>query len=242
MIGERGSPLGPLAGQPIRLADDTAEPRIVHWSPITPGELLARLGCLRTDRPAVLALNGRSGAGKSTIAARLVAAVPRAALISTDDVAWNHSMFDWADHLIADVIEPALRGAAVDYRPPGWVTHRRPGSLTVAPNRSLLVVEGVGSSQRAMTDVLDAAAWVQSDFRTARGQGIARDIASGVNGDEAASIAFWDEWMQSEVPFMEADEPWSRADAYLAGVRPERTDRLLWAPGPGAHADPPLLT
>lgn len=216
--------------QPCRLAPATAEPQITRWSQIEPQLLLRRLGCLRTDRPAVLALNGRSGAGKSTIAARLVSAVPDAALISTDDIAWNLDMFDWAEVMIAHVIEPALAGAAVDYRPPGWVTHDRAGSVTVPANRSLLVVEGVGASQRAMAPVLDAAVWVQSDFPTARSQGIARDIASGVNGDEAESIAFWDYWMNAELPFLEADNPWPRVDGFLAGVRPEMSDQLLWAP------------
>jgi len=56
----------------------------------------ALLGVADTQpgRPCVLAIDGRGGSGKTTIAERIRAAVPGAAAVHTDDVAWNHSFFD----------------------------------------------------------------------------------------------------------------------------------------------------
>ena len=49
-------------------------------------------------------------------------------------------------------------------------------------------------------------------------RGIARDIESGVNGDAAETIAFWHAWQAEELPFLERDRPWDRADLIVAGT------------------------
>lgn len=209
----------------MRLPEGSTEPVIADWAPVDAVSLLASLGVLDRGRPMVLAVDGRSGAGKSTLTRRLTDAVPGASWVSTDDIAWNHSMFDWASELVSGVIAPVRRGLPVDYRPPGWIAHDRPGAVTVPAARTLLVVEGVGSSQRALAGAIDAAIWVQSDAVVARRLGIARDIASGVNGDPDAAIAFWDEWASAEEGFLERERPWLRASAFLAGV-PRAADGL----------------
>ncbi|MFT3860969.1 uridine kinase family protein [Micropruina sp.] len=210
----------------MQLPDGTSEPPIDAWHDVTVTSLLARLGVLRGDRPVLVAVDGRSGAGKSTLARRLADAVPDAAVVATDDIAWNLSMFDWARELATNVLIPVRRGQSVRYRPPGWITHDRPGAVVVPAARSLLIVEGVGSSQAALAHLLDAALWVQSDAAVARRLGLARDIASGANGDEPASVAFWDEWGAAERVFLEREEPWLRASAIVAGV-PLATDQDL---------------
>jgi hypothetical protein len=85
----------------------------------------------------------------------------------------------------------------------------------------VLIVEGVGASRVELTPWLDAGIWVQSDFAEAERRGIARDIASGVNGDAEATIAFWHTWMAEELPFFARDRPWERADLILAGTSAE---------------------
>ncbi|MFJ3224601.1 hypothetical protein ACIPJS_14785 [Streptomyces sp. NPDC086783] len=47
-----------------------------------------------TGRPRVTAIDGRSGAGKTTLAERLREVVPNSAVVHTDDIAWNHAYFD----------------------------------------------------------------------------------------------------------------------------------------------------
>ena len=78
-------------------------------------------------RPAVLAVDGRSNNGKSTLAARICELVPGAVVIHTDDIAWEHSRFGWADLLMDGILAPAQQGRSVSYRPPRWEEHGREG-------------------------------------------------------------------------------------------------------------------
>ncbi|GMA33280.1 uridine kinase family protein [Litorihabitans aurantiacus] len=167
----------------------------------------------------VLAIDGRGGAGKSTLAARLLAAVPAATLVSTDDLAWHEPMFGWAP-LALEVLAPYRAGEDVRLRPPAWERQGRDGVIEVSRTSPLLILEGTGAAQRALDAHLDAVVWVASDRERATQLGLARDIASGVNGDEAASRAFWDEWMTHEDAFFDEDRPWERADLVVAGTRP----------------------
>jgi hypothetical protein len=67
-------------------------------------------------RPRVVAIDGRGGAGKSTLAERLRDRVPGSALVHTDDIAWHHAMFDWGSELAENVLRPLHRGAEVKFR------------------------------------------------------------------------------------------------------------------------------
>lgn len=99
---------------------------------------------------------------------------------------------------------------------------------------TFVVLEGVGAACRELADVVDAVVWVQSDVAEAERRGIARDIAHGGNGDEAASIAFWHDWMVAELAYQDAQRPWTRANVIVAGTRPEGDvdGDVLWVPGP----------
>jgi hypothetical protein len=163
------------------------------------------------DRPAFLAVDGRSGGGKTTVAMRLAEVLPSVTVLHTDDIAWNHSFFGWADVLVADVLLPLRAGADVSYRPASWIAHDRAGRIE-APAADLVIIEGVGSSQPALAPHLDATIWVQSDFAEAERRGILRD-----GGDDAAA-AFWQEWMAAETPFLAGYRPWERATFVVAGT------------------------
>ncbi len=182
----------------------------------------------------MVAIDGRSAGGKSTLAERLHQAVPASVVVHTDDVAWNHSFFDWADLLAREVLEPVRRGRAVRYRPPGWVAHERPGAIEAPAGLDLVLVEGVGTGRDELENLLDAVVWVQSDFAEAERRGIVRDIAQGVNGNAEESTAFWHEWMAEELDFVERQRPWERACVVVAGtaVMTCDDDQVALAPPP----------
>lgn len=161
-------------------------------------------------RPRIVAVDGRSASGKTTLADRLRAAVPGAGVVHTDDVAWWHSFVGWDELMRTGILEPLHRGAAVDYRPPPWDDRDRAGSITVAAGCPAVFLEGVGVGRRALAPWLDAVLWVQSDQVLARERGLRRD-----GGDEA--VPFWDQWQAEEEPFLAADRPWERALAVVAG-------------------------
>jgi hypothetical protein len=126
-------------------------------------------------RPLLLAVDGRSGSGKTTVAERIAGRVPGAVVVHTDDVAWHHAMFDWADLMREGVLAPLHRGEAVAFRPPPWDVRQRPGAVTVPARCTLVVVDGVGIGRRSLAEWFDALIWVQADRTVAWARGLARD-------------------------------------------------------------------
>ncbi|APX01394.1 hypothetical protein BWQ92_06360 [Arthrobacter sp. QXT-31] len=196
---------------------DVGEPDAGPWQAEPLESLVQRLlpaAGQRPKRPWIVAVDGRSGSGKTTLVDRLLARVPESDVVHTDDVAWHLSFFDWADELRDGVLEPLLRGEAVHYRPPGWVARERPGAIALPAGRSVVWVEGSGSSRQALSDLVDASIWVQCDNLEARRRLLARD------GQEEEELHR--EWEEQEIPFLLEDRPWERATAIVAG-RPALT-------------------
>jgi hypothetical protein len=63
-------------------------------------------------RPLVLAIDGRSSSGKTTLAGRVADTVSATAVVHTDDIAWSHSRFGWAD-LALCVLELVHAGGVI---------------------------------------------------------------------------------------------------------------------------------
>jgi hypothetical protein len=165
-------------------------------------------------RPVVLAVDGRSNNGKTTLAVRIRQAVPGSAIVHTDDIAWWHSRFGWADLLIDGILKPARRGLPVSYRPPRWAEHGRDGSIEVPAGCPLLVIEGDGAGRREVADLIDALIWVQSDEREAERRALAR-IGKP---DQSPTVQAYREWMAEEIPFNTAQRTWERADVIVCGT------------------------
>ena len=90
------------------------EPWCGPWRSVALADFAGGLPRVPHDgRPAVVAVDGRSASGKTTLAARLVEAVPHAHLVHTDDIAWWHSFFDWVELMRYRVLQPLHRGSAV---------------------------------------------------------------------------------------------------------------------------------
>jgi hypothetical protein len=199
------------------VAPGSSESIVSAWRCVPLADVVAQLRTTDPGRTGIIAIDGRSAGGKTTLAETLHTAMPNSAVVHTDDVAWNYSMFDWADALADNVIAPVRSGEPVHYRPPGWAANGRLGTLDLPGRLDTLIVEGVGAGRRALAGVIDILIWVQSDFVAAQERGLARDIASGVNGGPDETRKFWDWWMAAELPFLEREEPWWRADLTVAG-------------------------
>lgn len=194
---------------------DAGEPAAGPWR-AEPVEQFAclLLGCAGppAGRPGVVAVDGRSGSGKTTVSQLICAAVPASAVVHTDDVAWNHSILDWTDLLVDGVLQPVHRGEPVSFRPPAWRERSREGAIEVPADCELVIVEGVGAARRELMHLIDVVVWVQADMVEAERRGIERD-----GGDEAA-VSFWHLWMAEELPFMAQQRPWERAAFVVAGT------------------------
>lgn len=191
------------------------EPPVLHWRAIPLAKLVEMIlgpGSGQGMLPQIVAVDGRSGGGKTTLAARLQARIPNASVVHTDDLGWNYSFFGWSDLLIEGVLRPARANRGVDYRPPGWEAHGREGAITVPATCEVLIIEGVGASRLEVWPWLTASIWVQSDMHESQRRGIARD------GDTEATRRLWTEWLREENLFLAAQQPWQRATVIVNGT------------------------
>ncbi len=171
-------------------------------------------------RPRIVAVDGRGGGGKSSLAGRLAGVLPDTAVVHSDDVAWFHSVFAWDDLMIEGVLRPLHAGDAVHYQPPSWPGRGRHEHIDVPAGLQTVFIEGVGVSRPSLTPWLDTSIWAQSDFADARRRGLERDMVLGRG--EAEAVRVWEEWEREEVPFMLADRPWERAE-FIVGTAAELT-------------------
>jgi hypothetical protein len=201
-------------------------------------------GRIVSGRPVIVAIDGRSNNGKTSLAARIGEAVRGSAVIHTDDIAWEHSRFGWADLLIDGILVPVHRGEAVSYRPPQWVEHGREGSIDVPAGCPLLIIEGDGAGRREVAHLIDALMWVQSDEREAERRRLARDrdpdaldMANQALGGSPVDHAGW---MAEEIPFNAAQRTWERADVIVCGTPeiPYDPSIEIVAGRPGANMEP----
>ena len=177
---------------------------------------LMRLGRQRAGNrcPVVLAVDGRSSGGKTTLAGRLQNAVPGSAVVHTDDIAWWYSRFGWAGLLADGILVPARAGYPVRYRPPPWDERGRAGAIEVPAGSPLLIVEGVGAARRECAHLTDVAIWVQSDEQETEYRNLAR--VGQIDGMPTEQDHR--DWMAEEIPFQASQRPWERADLIVCGT------------------------
>lgn len=193
---------------------DDDEPRFEAAATIPVEELARRVEATpaRGGR-VVVAVDGRSAGGKTTFSARLTDGRDGWSVVHTDDVAWHHSFFDWADLLATGVLAPAVAdgGEPVAFRPPAWDERDRPGAVEVPAGTRVLVVEGVGASRAELAPWIDVACWVHTPFDVV----LRREDDRIAAGESDADLSR--DWLSAEAAFLAADRPWSRADVVVAG-------------------------
>ncbi|MGI8881594.1 MAG: hypothetical protein ACR2KJ_14025 [Jatrophihabitans sp.] len=93
----------------------------------------------------VLALDGGAGAGKTTLAALLEAALPESAVLHTDELlqGWDDQFTFWP-RLRADVLAPIAAGAPGQYDGFDWM-YEEPAGPAEVPVTDVLIVEGVSA-------------------------------------------------------------------------------------------------
>jgi hypothetical protein len=163
-------------------------------------------------RPRLIAIDGRGGAGKSVLVERLRVIGPRSAAVHTDDIAWNHAFFDWGGVLADNILRPLHRGEAVEFRPPAWIKHNRPGVIRISADVDIVWIEGTGIIRQEFVQWIDASIWMQGDLDVQERRLVARDGNSPAQQEHIA------EWLKEELPLLLREQPWVKATIVVAGT------------------------
>lgn len=157
------------------------------------GEMVARLGAARRGGAVVVGVDGRSGSGKTALAARLEAALPRMRVLHLDDVyrGW-WGLARGLDHLVTFTLAPLARGEAGRYRPWDWEAGRPAGWVEVSPLHpgELLLVEGCGAIAAPVDAWVDVGVWCDAPEEVRRARAMARD--------DGYWAEHWDTWARQE--------------------------------------------
>lgn len=139
--------------------------------------VLAAVAALGAGNPVVL-VDGRSGAGKSSLARRLVAAWPRPGLVqlvALDDLypGWD-GLEAGARYAHDAVLTPHAKGVIGVWERWDWGSDTRAEAHAVDPSLPL-VVEGAGLLTPASAVLGDVCVWVDSPAASRKTRGLARD-------------------------------------------------------------------
>ncbi len=157
-------------------------------------------------RSLLLAVDGRSGAGKTSLALEL-AALLRPHL----DVEVFHldSIYPGWDGLAAaldtyatEVVTPLAAGCTAHWSWWDW-ENDRPGRAGSTRPADVVILEGVGAGTGAVRTALDALAWVELPAGERRDRALVRD--------GQAFAPHWDRWAAQEDAYLARDDPASQA-------------------------------
>jgi hypothetical protein len=157
----------------------------------------------------VLALDGRSGAGKTLLAARLAVLAPNAVVVHLDAVypGWD-GLADTPGLLVRQLLEPLAAGRPAGYRRWDWAAGRDGDRQPLPePLPPLLLLDGIGSGSLLCAPYLAGLVWLEADTQLRRTRALDRD------GDGYAP--HWQRWADQEQRYLQRERPRERADLVL---------------------------
>jgi uridine kinase len=178
----------------------------------------ARRAVPRAGRTRVVAIDGRSGSGKTSLAATLSDQL-QAPVVSLEDLygGWD-GLERGIDLLVAAVLEPLAAGEAARVPRYDWVAGEWAAPVVTEPP-DMLIVEGVGTGARRAASFESLLVWLEVPASVRKRRALGRD------GETFAP--YWDQWAAQE-------------DLMLTRERtPERADVIIRSP---AGAPPPERT
>ncbi len=166
-----------------------------------------------TPAPVIIAVDGRSGAGKTTLAVELAARLRqhhKVSLFHLEDIypGWN-GLMPGIERYVGTVLKPLSEGMAAEWTSWDWEKHYD-GGLNVTLPAEIVIVEGVGAAADAARPMLDAVVWVESPGDDRRRRALTRDGST--------YEPYWDSWAAQEDEWLSTDEVIGSADVRVQNL------------------------
>jgi uridine kinase len=173
---------------------------------------MVRRAAPRAGHTYVIAIDGRSGAGKSSLAAVLQAELGAgAAVVALEDLygGWD-GLEHGIDLLVSEVLEPLSGGRAArvpryDWGAAAW------GTPWVLEPPEMLIVEGVGAGARRAAAYASVLIWMETAESVRKKRALDRDGET--------FTPYWDMWAVQEDAMLAREHTPARADLVITGPR-----------------------
>jgi uridine kinase len=166
----------------------------------------ARRAAPRAGRTRVVAIDGRSGSGKTSLATALRDQL-QAPVVSLEDLygGWD-GLERGIDLLVATVLEPLAAGQAARAPRYDWVAGEWAEPAVIEPSE-ILIVEGVGAGARRAASFESLLVWLEVPALVRKRRALGRD------GETFAP--HWDQWAAHEDLMLARERTPDRADITL---------------------------
>ncbi|MDO5618607.1 hypothetical protein [Kocuria sp.] len=165
-----------------------------------------------TRKPHLIGIDGRSGAGKTSLASQLseVLSVTRDVVtFHLEDIYPGWDGLAQGIEIYNDSILATLREEQDAYWAAwDWLADSSGGPRLTRP-AEIVILEGVGACNWVAREVLDVSVWVELPEAQRR--------TRALNRDGKSYLEFWDRWAAQENQYLEADPVWESADIIQPG-------------------------
>lgn len=195
---------------------DSSARRVREYADLA-GRILAARPKLGRSR--LVAVDGPSGAGKTTFAERLAAALPAGTpIVHTDDLldGWEDQLTFW-DRLCHMVLAPLSRAEPGGYHPYDWHAGRFGEDWHPVPVAPVVILEGVSTARAAIRPRLALSVFVTAPADVRRRRVLERD------GERL--LPYLETWWRGEERHFAADATAEHADLVVDGAPAEPHDK-----------------
>ncbi|MEO6885449.1 MAG: uridine kinase [Jatrophihabitantaceae bacterium] len=171
---------------------------------------IARLVDRRPHRTVFVGIDGPGAAGKSTFAARMAQAVPRAMIVAVDDFSGpRFAEWDWL-RFCEQVVTPLKAGDPARYQRWDWDSDAGAEWHELEPG-TVVLVEGVSSTRSEVGSPWASRIWVDTPAEVRLERALQRD-------GQALMSKWVHEWIPSEQRYITAQAPQRHADLIISGI------------------------
>jgi len=172
-------------------------------------QMAARRAAARAGPTRVVAIDGRSGAGKTLLASRIRIQLD-APVVSLEDLygGWD-GLEHGIDLLVSEVLVPLADERPASVPRYDWLTREWAEPVLLEPPE-LLIVEGVGAGARRAATFVSLLVWLEAAPAARKKRALDRD--------RDALAPYWDMWAAQEDAMLDRERTPERADVVIDGI------------------------